>query len=125
MPTNKIITKIVVDSKQLIVLYDKQSKGLHCLFETDGELKDFIEDHLDKAFLYAVRRVTNKSYVLNIASTENFGAFEWRTMKSLLKRQMFIFMPLIQKFIVDARTDTLVVPLDEETNPQDWMVSTL
>lgn len=33
--------------------------------------------------------------------------------------RMLIFMPLIEKFIVDARTETLYVPLNEETNPQD------
>lgn len=48
-------------------------------------------------------------YTLNIASEDNYGNFNWESMKSkeLLTRQLFYYMPLIQRFVVDALTDTI------------------
>lgn len=109
MDSKNIITQITVKDKVLVVFYDKLSNGLFRLFDTDGQLKKFIEEDTDKAFLYAIHKKEKAPYMLNIASTEDFGAFEWKHMKKLLQRQMSIFMPLIGKFITDVETDTLEV----------------
>ena len=47
------------------------------------------------------------SYLLNIASTINLGAFEWKNEKELLNKQLSMFIPIINKFIVAVLTNTL------------------
>lgn len=125
MDTSWIITQITSRDKNLIVFYDKLQYGLFNKFSSDSEVYEFINSNPEKAFEEAVFKKKEAPYFLNIASTENFGAFEWENMRSLLKRQMTTYMPIIQKFIIDARSKNLYVPLDEEINPQKWMAFTV
>ena len=48
-------------------------------------------------------------FSLNIASTEDYGVFDLNNAEELLNRQLLIFMPIIQKFIIDALTDTIKI----------------
>lgn len=121
MDLSWIITQIAVKDKTLIVFYDKLHYGLFAKFKSDRDIENYIHNHLNSAFNDAVFKKKNSPYFLNIASTENLGAFEWKNEKPLLDYMMGIYMPIIQKFIVDARTDSLEVSLNEETNPQKWM----
>lgn len=121
MDLNWIITQIVVKDKTLIVFYDKLEYGLFAKFEKDKDVESFIHNHLDSAFKEAVFKKENAPYFLNIASTEHLGAFHWKDNDGHLNYMMNIYMPVIQKFIVDARADCLEVPLDETINPQGWM----
>lgn len=59
-------------------------------------------------FKYAIKNEGN-TYYLNIASSEDYGDFDWKGewAKSLLNKQLSIFMPIIQKIIANALTDTL------------------
>ena len=63
--------------------------------------------------------------LLIIASVEKLGSFEWKDNGKHLNRMLSIYMPIIQKFIEDATTDSLNVPLNEENNPKMWMKLTV
>lgn len=122
METNWIITQVTVKDKTLVVFYDQSEYGLFSKFSSDGEVGEYIRRDIDIAFNNAVFKKRNAPYFLNIASTQSMGAFPWDDFtKSHLNHLLLIYMPVIQKFIADARTDTLSVELDEETNPKPWM----
>lgn len=92
---------------RLLLLYDKRGNGLHNFFSSDERVANYIKRDIDAAFYDAIKGYSDYVYVLNIASVENFGAFEWKNAKDILDRQLRIFMPIIQKFMVDALTDNI------------------
>lgn len=98
------IGQLVVRNMRLVITYDKQQQGLHHFFSTDEEIRDFIANDPKRAFSQAVCAHSSDILVLNIASTENYGAFEWEQMPGLLEKQLSIFMPVVQKFIEYAAT---------------------
>lgn len=124
MDTSWIVTQITVKNKTLIVFYDQLEYGLFRMFSSDKEVKKYIIDNIYEAFNNAVFKKKNAPYFLNIASVERLGAFKWEDNKLHLNSLLATYMPIIQKFIADATTNTLQVPLDEETNPQQWMMLT-
>jgi hypothetical protein len=89
------------------------SEGLHQLFTSDVEMKDYILQDTEKAFYSAINMQDDYVFSLNIASAEDFGAFDLENAKDLLNKQLLIFIPIIQKFIVDALTDTLKIDKQE------------
>lgn len=104
----KEIASICIGDKKLNVIYDKMEDSLSKYFKTDEEMKNYIDSNTDKVYSHFVAKSTNGIYVLNIASTENFGHFDsWKGMNTLLDMQLSIFMPIIQKFILYAHTDNL------------------
>lgn len=125
MDTTWIITQVTVKDKTLVVFYDQLEYGLFSRFYSDNEVKEYIDSNLKEAFSNAVFKKKNTPYFLNIASVERLGAFEWRNNGKHLNRMLNIYMPIIQKFIEDATTDTLNVPLNEKTNPKMWMKLTV
>ena len=125
MDTSWIITQVTVKDKTLIVFYDQLEYGLFTKFSSDKEIKEYIDSNLEEAFSNAVFKKKNTPYFLNIASVEKLGSFEWRNNGKHLNRMLSIYMPIIQKFIEDATTDSLNVPLNEENNPKMWMKLTV
>ena len=121
MDTSWIITQVTVKDKTLIVFYDQLEYGLFTKFSSDKEIKEYIDSNLEEAFSNAVFKKKNTPYFLNIASVEKLGSFEWKNNGKHLNRMLSIYMPIIQKFIEDATTDSLNVPLNEENNPKMWM----
>lgn len=122
METNWIITQITVKDKTLVVFYDQLEYGLFSKFNTDREIYDYIRSDVNKAFNNAVFKKKNAPYFLNIASTQRLGNFSWDDFsRRHLDCMLSIYMPIIQKFIADVRTDTLSLEFDEESNPQEWM----
>ena len=121
MDTSWIITQVTVKDKTLVVFYDQLEYGLFSKFYSDNEVKNYIDSDLKEAFSNAVFKKKNTPYFLNIASVEKLGSFEWKDNGKHLNRMLSIYMPIIQKFIVDALSGSLQVPLNEETNPQKWM----
>jgi len=101
-----VMYEIVAGKKKLSVIYNKMYGGLHMFFSADSRMYDYIHNHTEEAFYDAIVDIENGEYVLNIASTMNFGAFEWKSEKMLLESQLNIFMPIIQKFMFDALTDS-------------------
>lgn len=125
MDTTWIITQVTVKDKTLVVFYDQLEYGLFCKFSSDSEVKGYIDSNLEEAFSNAVFKKKNTPYFLNIASVEKLGSFEWKDNGKHLNRMLSIYMPIIQKFIEDATTDSLKVPLNEENNPKIWMKLTV
>lgn len=121
MDTTWIITQVTVKDKTLIVFYDQLEYGLFSKFSSDSEIKGYIDSNLEEAFSNAVFKKKNTPYFLNIASVEKLGSFEWKDNGKHLNRMLSIYMPIIQKFIEDATTDSLNVSLNEESNPKMWM----
>lgn len=121
MDTSWIVTQVTVKNKTLVVFYDQLEYGLFSKFSSDNDVKDYINNNLEEAFDSAVFKKKNAPYFLNIASVEKLGAFKWEGNKLHLNTLLGIYMPIIQKFIADALSNSLQVPLDEETNPQKWM----
>ena len=121
MDTSLIITQVTVKDKTLIVFYDQLEYGLFTKFSSDKEIKEYIDSNLEEAFSNAVFKKKNTPYFLNIASVEKLGSFEWKDNGKHLNRMLSIYMPIIQKFIEDATTDSLNVSLNEESNPKMWM----
>lgn len=102
----------VLPPKTLHIIYDKIEKGLYCMLEADDEaIQKAISNSLDEIFPLAVRKIDEDNYVLNIAPDENFAAFEWRGewAKNLVNKQLSAYQPIIQKFMADAATDSLVL----------------
>ncbi len=93
---------------RLLVYYDKMEDGLYQYFSSDGRMKEYVHSKTSEAFVIAVQYYCDDTFILNIASTENLGAFEWKNEKDFLNRQLTIFMPVIQKFMLDATTDQLI-----------------
>lgn len=118
MDTSWIITQVTVKDKTLVVFYDQLEYGLFTKFSSDSEIKEYIDSNLEEAFSNAVFKKKITPYFLNIASVEKLGSFEWRNNGKHLNRMLSIYMPIIQKFIEDATTDSLNVPLNEENNPK-------
>lgn len=105
----KLVGQLIFGKYRLLLIYDKQSEGLHQLFTSDVEMGDYILQDTEKAFYSAIKMQNEYVFSLNTASTENFGAFNWKDAKDLLSKQLQIFMPIIQKFMADALTDTLQI----------------
>lgn len=74
---------------------------------SDKHMYDYIQKDVERAFINGVQKVEDKAYLLNIASTEDFGAFEWKNAKDIIDRQLTVFMPIVQKFMVSALSKTL------------------
>lgn len=105
----EILVRVEVNNKVLSIIYDKGKEGLHYM-KSDDEVKQNILLYTNEIFNYAVTRLDDKSYILNIASTEDYGDFDWEGdpwSNSLLRKQINIYKPLIQKFIIDAMNNSL------------------
>ena len=70
-------------------------------------MKDYIERMLEEAFCDTIDCKGNNTFILDIASTQDFSAFERSNMKNLIDLQLSIFMPVIQKFIIEALTQNI------------------
>lgn len=101
------ITILKIKEVTLTVIYDKSYCGLHNYFSSDDRMCQFLKSNTDEAYLHSINKVDVNSYLLNIASTINLGAFEWKNEKELLNKQLLMFAPIINKFIVAVLTNTL------------------
>ena len=101
------ITTLKIKDVTLTVIYDKSYCGLHNYFSSDDRMCQFLKSNTDEAYLHSINKVDINSYLLNIASAINLGAFEWKNEKELLNKQLSMFTPIINKFIVTVLTNTL------------------
>ena len=105
---SEILYRVKAKDVTLYIIYDKGKWGLHELFNDDEAVLDYVCKNTQEAYEKALIKHNGYSYILNVASTEDFGAFENDIPdKSLLDYQLSIYMPLIQKFMLDALTDSL------------------
>lgn len=103
------IGQLLIGKYRLILTWDKEYNGLSSAFSTTDELENYIKDHFEQAVHRSLKKDTDYIYILDISTAEDYGNFPWRDgwAKNLLNKQLSIFMPIIQKFIADAMTDTL------------------
>lgn len=61
-----------------------------------------------------IRKYKGNIYTLNIRDNGPHASFDWKSKwaKNLINKQLSIFMPIIQKFMVDALTDNLYIVED-------------
>lgn len=101
------ITVITVKDRQLKIIYSKVEEGLYRSFSSDDKLAEYIFKNPEVAFCEAITVNEDGIYLLNIASTENLGAFEWEQMPELLDRQLKTFTPIVNNFIKYVLTNQL------------------
>ncbi len=92
----------------LNIIYDKNKYHLSSNFKYswEGTLKDYIYDHTEEAFLSAIEKTGDRLYELNVASKLDFHSYPG---DSVYANMVNCFIPIIQKFMVDALTDSLYV----------------
>lgn len=112
---SEILYRVEAGGYILYVIYDKLLWGLYRCFSSDERVGDYVYEYTEDAFSEAIRIYDANSFVLNIASVLDFGAFVDNIPdKSIIDSQLNIFMPIIQKFMVDALTGSLKI----EEEPQ-------
>lgn len=110
LSTNEIISTINVEDKKLIIFYSKAYNGAWYYFKDDQEMGNYIENNPNSAHKFIMEGEEKNTYYLNIASTQNFGYFEWKGSSechTLLKYQLDIFMPIIEAFISKVKEGIL------------------
>ncbi len=103
------ICVISIKDITLRIIYNKLEYALSDKFSSDKELAEYIRTYPEEAFARSIKKVSDKVYVLNIASSENFGYFEWDDgwSKNLINSMLATFEQIIQRFISDSVTNTL------------------
>ncbi len=81
---------------------------------SDKEMLDLINSNLDMAFFASIVKYDDYVYVLNIAYDDYYGPAgnkPWgpECPPETLHRHLGPYMPIIQKFMVDALTDNLYI----------------
>lgn len=117
--TGEYIGQITVGKYRLIIVWGGDfSEKLHnydapILYgrEADEGIREYVPNNVETAFYQAIDKYDEYIYVLNIATQECFGRFSWTKgwPKDLLNQQLNTFMPIIQKFMADALTDSLEI----------------
>lgn len=96
---------ISVNNKRLCIVYNKSIGGLFRNYSSDKLMYNYIRTHTKEALQLAIHKESDELYVLNIASTQDFGFIEWKYSQDILHRQLDIFMPIIQMFMEYALTN--------------------
>lgn len=99
--------EVKVKDKTLKVVYDKRISGLHEYFSSDKRIREYIHNNTEEALYTAINCLENNNFILNIASTMDFGAFSWKNNRVLLCDQLECFYPIINKFIELTITEEL------------------
>lgn len=86
---------------------------------SDKEMIDLINNDLDMAFYASIVKYDDYVYILNIAYEDYYGPSghkPWgpECTPETLHRHLAPYMPIIQKFMVDALTDNLYIVEDGE-----------
>lgn len=111
---SKVLKDLIADNnfylqlqnKKLIIVYSQSYPYLGSTFKSDEELATYILKDVESAYYKGIERVSDNTFVLNIASKESLGYFfgkegRWEY-ASLLNNMLTIFMPIIQKFMIEA-----------------------
>lgn len=100
-----IIASIKVKSFTLLVCFGSENY----IDKDNSIIQDAIKSDIDEAFDSFIRKIDDKTYYIEIKPNVQYGNFPWEDgwAKDLLNKQLTIYMPLIQKFISDAMTNTI------------------
>ena len=94
----EILVTITHEEQTLTVVYNELN-GLRWLFSNDLRMENYIKEYPIIAF-YSSVIPDNNNYILNIACCGDFRELDkWDPIK---KRQLEVFAPIIQKFIVSG-----------------------
>lgn len=102
------IGQLIFGKYRLVLIYTGQGYSLASHFDSDKEVHDFISENIDALFGRVIKKHADYIYTLNVVSVEELNDLHNRQLNKLyIKKAFTIFMPIIQKFMVDALTDSL------------------
>ena len=110
--------QLIFGKFRLVLVWDSKYGGLqdsnkYCSSEktSDDMIRDDILHNTEECFYKAVKKFADYVYVLNISSASDIIVFNLNSKhsKELINQQITTFLPIIQKFIVDALTDDLYI----------------
>jgi|GEM_PF-5858528 len=103
-----ILYYIFTKKKVLLIIWGNDGLGryLPTSYAYGKNLKEYIKNNVESIYKKFVIEIASDIYILDISSDECLGAFSWDSggwkAKYLIKKQLETFLPIIQKFIVDA-----------------------
>lgn len=104
------IGQLVLGKYRLVLMCESHESSLADHFNSDDKLSEFIHNNKDRLFLTALKKHSDYIYILNIKTVQyNYDLHNRFLTKDYLKNALNIYYPIIQKFIIDAITDTLIV----------------
>ena len=89
-----------------ILCDDTAMYGLWHMFKDSNKIKEYIKLHTDEAYKNAVHKMEEDHYVLNCQTHCHIFTSEESWMKDQ-KNMILVFMPIIQKFMIDVLNGTL------------------
>lgn len=99
MLTNEETLVTITHEEQTLTVVYNELNGLRWLFSNDLRMENYIKEYPIIAFYSSVIPYDN-NYILNIARCGDLGELDkWNPIK---KRQLEVFTPIIQKFIVSG-----------------------
>lgn len=92
----------------LFIIYDINKFHLSSSFGVHSKenLKDYIKNNVDEAFISTIDKTEDGCFQLNIASDSHYYGIAGELVYT---KMLDVFMPIIQKFMVDALTDNLYI----------------
>lgn len=98
---------------RLGILHYGDGDCLASRFKTEAQMEEFIYNNLDIAFEVAVKKIDDYVYYINIIPHDYYGDGNVPdgadTPPKYLNKHIAPYMPIIQKFMVDALTDNLYI----------------
>lgn len=96
----------------LYIIYDVNKPHLSSSFSIHSKekLKDYINNNVYEAFISAIDKIEEGCFQLNVASNSHYYGIAG---ESVYTKMLDVFMPIIQKFMVDALTDNLYIIEDD------------
>lgn len=91
---------------RLIIICTQSYTNLGSRFDTEEKLSTYIREHEDNILYEAVEKINDFTYVLNIASIQNFGNLSGPNGtirdKGFVDYMLKIYEPVIRRFMVEA-----------------------
>lgn len=108
------IGELLLGKYRLVLTSTGQEYSLGSCFESDEELANFIAANAEGAFKRAVKKHSDYIYVLNILTVKEYHYYRTNYVcQKDMGKDLPIFMPIIQKFMIDALTDRLGIGREE------------
>lgn len=102
------IGQLIFGKYRLILVYTGQEYSLASHFESDEVMQDFINKNIDNLFRKIIKKHDDYIYTLNVITVTELNDYHNRfILKPYIQHALDVFMPIIQKFMVDALTDNL------------------
>lgn len=104
------IGQLIFGKYRLVLACSNQEPSLADHFSTDKELADFIQKNKDELPVLALKKYSDYIYVLNVKTVQyNHDLHNRFITREQLTDALTVYMPLIQKFMIAAITNTLKI----------------